>query len=178
MARKIMLFLFGFLFIFNTIQAQNVKVNKIVVFSIDCKDGTIGLKSTNKVFTYLKSLEQDKVISFSSFLNYKKASLEEMVKICNESNADAILMGGVEVKYKYGPLTFKGSRRVGILNVKLILKLIDVNTKKILWTNVENSQDYITDQAISVANLFAHIDVVSKKAISNLSENMGFGNKP
>lgn len=175
MVRKITLFLFCFLFIFNAIQAENVKVNKIVVFSIDCKDGTIGLQSTNKVFTYLKGLEQVKAASFSSLLNYKKASLEEMVKICKESNADAMLMGGVEVKYKYGPLTFEGSRRVGILNVKLILKLIDVNTKNILWTDVENSQDYITDQTISVANLYAHIDVVSKKAINNLSEDMGFG---
>jgi hypothetical protein len=186
--RKIMFFLVGMALVVvlvgfsysYKVMADNIgEINKIVIFRFDSPSGPVSLWTTQRVSSYLERRKEVEVETWygdrSSSYNYKRTSPEKMDEICKKFNADVMLIGTANEEIGYGPQTLKGKKREELLNIKLELKLIATDTKKVLWSGVQNSRDFITDHALSLENYEVHINAASKSIANNLTNALGFG---
>lgn len=159
----------NFIFISSSVRSQDGKlqnVNKIVIFRLECKDGSVSFKATSSIYTHFKAIE---TIEFKTWYednspsyNYKRTPPEKRSKICKNLNANAMLIGNVQPKIKYGKQTFKGRSREGLSNVRIKLRLIDTDTGKVLWQETQDSSEFIQNESLTIENYDRHIRAAAK----------------
>lgn len=131
------------------------KINKIVVFP-KSPATFLNSEATNSVSSELKNLGKYKVEIWQG-----NTSPRQRNEISKKLNADAILITDA-----------KDGNKEGLYNVRLIIKLMDASSKKVLWRDVQDSRRLVGNYNRNIQEYMMHVNAVAKNAINNLREKL------
>jgi len=142
------------------------KINKIVVFPRSSR-GSLSSEATNSVSSELKNLGKYKVEVWQG-----NANPRQMNEISKKLNADAMLITDAKEQVTYGRVDTKDGKKEELYNVRLRVKLMDANGKKVLWSDVQDSRKLVGNYNRNIQDYMMHVNAVAKNVINNLREKL------